>query len=273
MGTPQNAYRFNPSTYASRGKSDMPTRKDDPAGNSVAPPHQPGFFLYFWALLKFDMTPKAFLFDLNGTMINDMDFHLRVWYDVLVNELGATLTLEGVRSNMYGKNDELFVRVFGPDKFTKAQMDEIAHRKEVKYQELYRPHLKLIDGLQEFLEEAKRAGIKMAIGSAAIPFNIDFVLDNLDIRHYFSAIVSADDVVESKPHPEVFLKGAQLLGVAPAECIVFEDAPKGVEAAARAGMQAVALTTLHADHEFRGLSNVLFFAPDYTFSGIQTLLR
>jgi beta-phosphoglucomutase len=219
------------------------------------------------------MKPKAFLFDLNGTMINDMDYHLRVWYDVLVNELGSTLSLEGVRSNMYGKNDELFVRVFGSDKFTKAQMDEIAHRKEVKYQELYKPHLKLIDGLHNFLNQAHAAGIKMAIGSAAIPFNIDFVLDNLDIRHYFSAIVSADDVVESKPHPEVFLKAAQLLGAAPAECIVFEDAPKGVEAAARAGMKSVALTTLHAEHEFKGLSNILFFAPDYTGSDMTSLVQ
>lgn len=219
------------------------------------------------------MTPKAFLFDLNGTMINDMDYHLQVWYDVLVNELGSTLTLDGVRSNMYGKNDELFVRVFGAGRFTKPQMDEIAHRKEVKYQELYKPHLKLIDGLHDFLDQARAAGIKMAIGSAAIPFNIDFVLDNLNIRHYFSAIVSADDVAESKPHPEVFLKAAHLLEVDPSACIVFEDAPKGVEAAARAGMKSVALTTLHADHEFKGLDNILFFAPDYTIPDMQALLK
>jgi len=219
------------------------------------------------------MTPKAFLFDLNGTMINDMEYHLQVWYDVLVNELGSTLTLEGVRSNMYGKNDELFVRVFGPDKFTKPQMDEIAHRKEVKYQELYKPHLRLIDGLPEFLQQTRAAGIKMAIGSAAIPFNIDFVLDNLNIRPYFSAIVSADDVVESKPHPEVFLKAAHLLGADPASCIVFEDAPKGVEAAARAGMKSVAITTLHAPHEFKGLGNILFFAPDYTTPDMSGLLK
>jgi len=219
------------------------------------------------------MTPKAFLFDLNGTMINDMEYHLRVWYDVLVNELGSTLTLEGVRSNMYGKNDELFVRVFGPDKFTKPQMDEIAHRKEVKYQELYKPHLRLIDGLPEFLQQTRAAGIKMAIGSAAIPFNIDFVLDNLNIRPYFSAIVSADDVVESKPHPEVFLKAAHLLGADPASCIVFEDAPKGVEAAARAGMKSVAITTLHAPHEFKGLDNILFFAPDYSTPDMSGLLK
>jgi beta-phosphoglucomutase-like phosphatase (HAD superfamily) len=98
-------------------------------------------------------------------------------------------------------------------------------------------------------------------------------LDNLNIRHYFSAIVSADDVVESKPHPEVFLKAAYLLGVDPSACVVFEDAPKGVEAAARAGMKSVAITTLHAEHEFKGLDNILFFTPDYTVSDMRELLK
>ena len=112
----------------------------------------------------------------------------------------------------------------------------------------------------------------MAIGSAAIPFNIDFVLDTLGIRPYFSAIVSADDVTLSKPHPETFLKAAQLLDAAPATCIVFEDVPKGVEAAARAGMPAVVLTTTHPASDFAGLTNVRHYAPDFTDAFFQTLL-
>ncbi len=92
--------------------------------------------------------------------------------------------------------------------------------------------------------------IPMAIGSAAIPFNIDFVLDNLQIGKYFSAIVSAEDVGISKPHPETFLKAADLLNVNPSDCLVFEDAPKGVEAANSAGMKSVVLTTMHNRNEF-----------------------
>src|SRR5882762_1371656 len=104
----------------------------------------------------------------------------------------------------------------------------------------------------------------MAIGSAAIPFNIDFVLDNLNIRHYFKAIVSADDVVLSKPHPETYLKAAELLNVIPTDCIVFEDVPKGAEAAANAGMKAVVITTTHQPEEFDKLQNVLHFSDDFT---------
>jgi HAD superfamily hydrolase (TIGR01509 family) len=71
----------------------------------------------------------------------------------------------------------------------------------------------------------------MAIGSAAIMFNVDFVIDGLGIRHYFDALVSADNVKKSKPDPETWLTCAKELGIAPSECLVFEDAPKGVESA------------------------------------------
>jgi beta-phosphoglucomutase-like phosphatase (HAD superfamily) len=113
----------------------------------------------------------------------------------------------------------------------------------------------------------------MAIGSAAIPFNIDFVLDNLNIRHYFKAIVSANDVVFSKPHPETFLKAAQLLNVDPTECFVFEDVPKGIEAAQNAGMDAVVLTTTHRPEEFEPFQNVRHFADDFTDVFFNSLLN
>lgn len=207
---------------------------------------------------------KAFLFDLNGTMIDDMEYHATAWSDILNNDLKAGLSYEEVKVQMYGKNDELLVRIFGENHFQPEKMKELSIEKERRYQRAFLPNLKLIDGLQQFLDEAKAEGILMAIGSAAIPFNIDFVLDNLGIRHYFNAIVSADDVAISKPDPETFLKCAQLLGVSPSECIVFEDAPKGVEAAANAGMQAVVLTTMHEMDEFDQYENTVAFVDDYT---------
>ena len=216
------------------------------------------------------LRPEAFLFDMNGTMINDMEYHLEGWYNML-KKLGANLSRTEVRSHMYGKNEELLVRVFGEDHFTPGQMDEIAHEKEVLYQEAFRPHLRLIEGLPAFLEKTALAGIPMAIGTAANKFNIDYVLDNLDIRHYFKTVISADDVAASKPNPEVFLKCAAALGVTPANCIVFEDAPKGVEAAANAGMKAVALTTMHTREEFEQYDNIIAFVSDYTDPVLQQL--
>src|SRR5664279_190107 len=219
------------------------------------------------------ISPKAFIFDLNGTMINDMEFHIRAWTHILNEDLKAGMTHDQIKSQMYGKNAELFIRVFGEGKMTSEEMEHWSMEKEKRYQQAYRPHLKLINGLDEFLKKAYEAKIPMGIGSAAIPFNIDFVLDQLEIRKYFSTIVSADDVAISKPHPETFLKAASLLNTAPADCLVFEDAPKGVEAAASAGMPCVVLTTLHARNEFPVTDHVVAFIKDYSDPFALSLTR
>ena len=215
---------------------------------------------------------QAFIFDLNGTMIDDMAYHTEAWRHLLNHELGGHFSWDEVKAQMYGKNPEVINRLFGPGKFSATEMDRLALEKEKRYQQEFFPHLQLLPGLPEFLARAHAQNIPMAIGSAAIPFNIDFVLDNLHIRHFFQAVVSADDVVLSKPHPETFLKAAAQLQVAPADCLVFEDVPKGVEAARNAGMAAVVLTTTHEPAEFAALPNVRHFAADFTDPFVQALV-
>lgn len=207
--------------------------------------------------------PKAFLFDLNGTMINDMKYHADAWYAVITEELGLNISYEDVKNEMYGKNEELLIRVFGKNHFTPEQVETISKEKEKRYQEAYLPSLKLINGLHIFLANAQNNGIKMAIGSAAIPFNINFVIDGLQIRTYFDAIVSANDVKLSKPDPETFIKAAVALGVQPEDCIVFEDVPKGVESAQSAKMKCFVLTTTHHVKEFEKFNNILGYISDY----------
>jgi beta-phosphoglucomutase family hydrolase len=204
---------------------------------------------------------KAYLFDLNGTMIDDMQYHIKAWHRIL-NELGANISLERMRDECYGKNNELLDRMF-PGRFTEEEKNRMSLEKEKQYQQEFKPHLQLLPGLDIFLEKAHQAGIKMAIGSAAIMFNIDFVLDNLNIRHYFEAIVSADDVVDSKPNPETYLKCAAALNISPQDCIVFEDAPKGVEAALNAGMESVVITLMHEKEDFSQYQNIISFIKDY----------
>ncbi len=204
---------------------------------------------------------KAFLFDLNGTMIDDMSYHIGAWYRLL-NDLGAGLSMEAVKKECYGKNSELLERIF-PGKFSDEEKAKMEIAKETEYQKQFKPLLKLIQGLDGFLEKAYQQKIPMAIGSAAIMFNIDFVLDGLNLRHYFPAIISAELVKESKPHPETYLVCAEKLGVAPENCIVFEDAPKGVEAAQNAGMRCVVITTMHTKEEFGAYNNIECFISDY----------
>jgi beta-phosphoglucomutase len=216
---------------------------------------------------------KAFIFDLNGTMIDDMEYHNKAWQRLLNDDLGGNFTADEVKQQMYGKNPEVLVRIFGPDRFTVDEMTRLSLKKEKQYQAEFLPYLKLIPGLDAFLAAAYKKNIPMAIGSAAIPFNIDYVLDNLNIRHYFKTIVSADDVTLSKPHPETYLKAAERLEVSATDCIVFEDVPKGVEAAANAGMKAVVITTTHIQQEFDQLNNVLHFSADYEGGFFDGLLN
>ncbi|WP_231491775.1 HAD family phosphatase [Pedobacter sp. Leaf170] len=220
--------------------------------------------------MKFE--PKALLFDLNGTMIDDMDYHNKAWHTILNDDLNANISYQDVKLQMYGKNDELLQRVFGKGYFTQQQMDDISIKKEKIYQRDYQKDLRLIDGLAQLIDKAKFLGLPMAIGSAAIPFNIDFVLDGLNIRNYISAIVSANDVAESKPHPETFLKCATILNVKPTDCLVFEDAPKGVEAAFNAGMNCIVLSTAHPAEDFINYPNVLKVVKDYNDPYFDTLI-
>ena len=196
-------------------------------------------------------------------MIDDMEYHITGWHALLNGELGASISREEVKKQMYGKNSEVLIRIFGKNHFSVEEMDRLSIEKEKRYQQVYKSQLGLIAGLNEFLQKSGDAGIGLGIGSAAIDFNINFVLDNLAIRKYFKAIVSADHVKNSKPDPETYLKAAQLLKTESARCIVFEDAPKGVEAALNAYMKCVVVTTMHTADEFDDYPNILHFIKDY----------
>ena len=104
-------------------------------------------------------------------------------------------------------------------------------------------HLRPLIGLPEFLQQARAAGMRLGVATAADLVNAAFVLEGIGLRQVFDVIVTADDITRGKPDPEIFLLAAQRLGVPPGRCLVFEDAPMGIEAARRAGMLAVALTT------------------------------
>lgn len=223
--------------------------------------------------MSMNQNPKkytAFLFDLNGTMIDDMQYHISAWHNIL-NELGANISYERVREECYGKNHEMLERVF-PGRFPFEEKDRMSLEKEKQYQEQFRPHLRLIEGLHDYLQSIHQAGIKTAIGSAAIRYNIDFVVEGLDIGTYINTIVSAEDVEESKPHPATFLICAERLQVPADQCLVFEDTPKGVEAALNAGMDCIVITTLHQPEEFSSYQNIVGMIQDYGDPLLQQLL-
>jgi beta-phosphoglucomutase family hydrolase len=214
---------------------------------------------------------QFFLFDLNGTMVDDMDYHITAWHQVF-NDWEAAISWEKMKEECYGKNEEIVERIF-PGRFSEEEVKRMSLQKEEQYKLNYKPYLALLPGLEQFLAKAHGEEIEMAIGSAAIMSNIDFVVDNLELRPYFNVIVSADEVQQSKPDPETYLSCAERLGASSAQCIVFEDSTKGVQSALNAGMKCVALTTLHEEAAFKEYSNVLLIIQDYTDKRLEALLK
>jgi HAD superfamily hydrolase (TIGR01509 family) len=120
---------------------------------------------------------------------------------------------------------------------------ELGYEKEAIYRELYAPIITPQPGLLEFLAESERESLRCAVGSSGYRANVDFVLDKCHIERYFEAAVAGDEVTRCKPDPEIYLTAASKLGLKAEECIVFEDAEAGIEAAKRAGIKVVALAT------------------------------
>lgn len=212
---------------------------------------------------------KAIIFDMDGTMIDNMMIHHRAWHRKL-NSLGLEMSLEEVMEKVHGVNTEILERLFG-DRFTPEERVQISREKEAAYREIYRPELKLIPGLTDFLQELAASDLQMAVASAAPPENVDFVMDNLSLRHHFPVILHSDSVENGKPHPEIYQKTAKRLGVLPSECVVFEDSPVGATAAARAGCSVVVVTTTHEKAEFAHIPQVKGFIDDFSKMSIARL--
>lgn len=204
----------------------------------------------------------AFIFDMDGTMVDNMMVHHRAW-QIKLAELGLEMELEEVRQTIHGKNEEILARLFG-ERFTPEEFKRISWEKENAYRRQFISELKLIDGLPDFLQKVHSKDIPMGVGTAAPAENVNFVLDNIyGLRNYFQTVVHAGMVSKGKPDPQVFQMVAQGMGVPLEECLIFEDSPTGVETAHRAGCQVVVVTTTHSKEEFERFPNVLRFIDNY----------
>lgn len=212
---------------------------------------------------------KGIIFDMDGTMVDNMMVHHRAWQKQLAL-LGLSLSLEEVRRTIHGINTEILTRLFG-NRFSMEEKLTISDQKEAAYRDIFEKELKLIDGLSDFLLNCKENGIPMAIGTAAPAENVNFVLDKLHLRPFFNGIFHAGDVTKGKPDPQIFLKAADSLGLSPSDCLVFEDSPTGAEAALRAGCKSIILTTTHTIPEFKQFPNIISFANHFRELSVSSI--
>ena len=220
-------------------------------------------FLDYYVLI---LNPElALIFDLDGVVVDSMPTHTLAWERYLE---ANGIDPRDVEARMHGKrNDDLVRDLFGSHLSDSAVFEHGA-AKERLFREMIGATLeeKLVPGIREFLAEASTM-VPLAVGTNAEPANVDFTLNGAGIRQYFRAIVDGSQVARAKPAPDVYLRGAELLGVEPANCIVFEDSPVGIQAARAAGMRVVGLLT-HATT----LENVDIAVPDFLHPELRSWL-
>ncbi|NJC27322.1 HAD family hydrolase [Neolewinella antarctica] len=209
------------------------------------------------------LTFQALLFDIDGTLVNNMMVHHRAWQRKL-KELGLDYSLERVKEEIHGVNLEILERLFG-DRFTHEERVQIAWDKEAAYREIFAEELaeNIVPGTLEFIERASELGIPMAVGTAGPEENAFFIVDALHLRPRLGHVVHSGMVSKGKPDPEVFQQAADGINVKLQDCIIFEDSVTGAKAANNAGCPVVVLTTSHVEAEFESVE-VVNFRPDFT---------
>jgi beta-phosphoglucomutase family hydrolase len=191
-------------------------------------------------------TPRAVIWDVDGTLIDSGALHFAAWSDILADEQ-FTLTREQFQASFGQRNDAVLRSFLGAELGDDAIM-RIGMAKEERYRDLLRTEgIKLLPGVGRWLDRLKADGWRQALASSAPHANLDAILDVLALRPYFDAVVSGDDVVHGKPDPEIFLRAAALLDVEPRRCVVVEDAPAGIEGARCARMHSVGVRFAHPD--------------------------
>ena len=204
----------------------------------------------------------ALIFDMDGTMVDSMPTHAQSWL-VLAERHGIAVDLPDLMRRTTGRTGLECMRVlFGRD-MDDAEAQGYVFEKESLYREMFAPKFAEIDGFSAFAQAARARGLQIGVGTAGDRHNVAFVYANLKLRPLPSVAVGGDEGLPGKPEPAIFLEVARRLGVAPAHCIVFEDAPLGIEAARRAGMRAVGIGSGHSAEELAG-PHVLAYAQHFT---------
>jgi beta-phosphoglucomutase family hydrolase len=185
----------------------------------------------------------ALILDMDGVIVDSNPVHREVW--AAYNRRFGIETDEAMQQRMYGRRNDDIVRDFFGVNLTLEEVRAHGAAKERLFRETIGPVLNeaLVPGLREFLERHRHQ--PLGIATNAEPENVAFLLDTARLRPYFRAVVDGHQVERPKPHPDIYLRAAELLGAPPEDCVVFEDSLTGIQAARAAGMAVVGVGTTH----------------------------
>lgn len=185
----------------------------------------------------------ALILDMDGVIIDSNPVHRQVW--AAYNRRFGIETDEAMQQRMYGRRNDDIVRDFFGARLTLEEVRAHGAAKEQLFRETIGPVLNeaLVPGLREFLERHRNQ--PLGVATNAEPENVEFLLDTARLRPYFRAVVDGHQVARPKPHPDIYLRAAEMLDSLPKDCVVFEDSFTGIEAARAAGMAVVGIGTTH----------------------------
>lgn len=229
------------------------------------------FCLFFWSDMQTNGTlPAAAIFDMDGVLIDSNPYHLRKWIDFLTAH-NIPFKAEELPKLILGQRNDTALRYFFGEGLTSERSLAFSEELEEKFRDAFRPHARPPAGLEALLRSCREAKIPMAVASSAMRKNVEFAVDALGLRAYFRCLVSGDEVTHPKPHPEIYMRTAQTLGVKPENCIAFEDSFVGIESAKGAGMKCVAIASTFPIEELRTQTRADLAVPSFEKVSLKTL--
>ena len=187
------------------------------------------------------------IFDMDGVLVDSGRAHFEAWSE-LGDEIGVPFTPEFFQQTFGMHNGQILPLWLG-ERYDQSKLEELALRKETLYRQRAAATMLPLPGAIELVKALHQSGARLAVGSSGPLLNVALILQVLGIEPYFHALSTGDDVTHGKPHPEVFLVAAERLGLTSDRCVVVEDAPQGIEAARRAGMKVLAVTSSRSRQE------------------------
>jgi len=215
---------------------------------------------------------RAVIWDMDGVIADTAQYHFQSWQEVL-GKRGVPITMEQFRPTFGQRNDSIIRKNVGKT-ISQSEIDAIAEEKERSFRRRIgaAQDFKPLPGVLALMDSLREHRFRMALASSGPWENIRLLVRMLGVGDYFQAIVAGRDVTESKPSPQIYLLAAQKLGVAPANCIVIEDAIAGVDGAKQAGMHCVAVTTTHPHHRLTGADIIVDSLEEITVNDLGELL-
>ena len=189
-------------------------------------------------------------------VIVDSNPHHKIALKQFCEKHGHTLTDEQLLYKIYGRmNREWITNLFGP--LPEEQVASYAFEKEELFRQLFEKAIRPVKGLIHFLEALDAHQIPRAIGTSAPRANVDFTLSKTGTRRFFKTILDDSSILHGKPNPEIYIKVAQALHLAPEQCIVIEDSLSGVTAGKSAGSKVIGITTTHTREELQATDMII----------------